>query len=372
MISDQKQFLSAIAQLTEEKGISQEKILQTIEAAISAAYKKDYGQRGQDIRAEFDLKTGKTKIFQVRKVIDQEALKDEEGQEREMHPEKEIMLEQAQKIKKNIKINDELKFKLEFHDDYGRIAAQTAKQVIIQRVREAERESIYDEFKDKKNQIISGTIQRIEDNNVFIDIGRTTGVLFPSEQIPNYAYRIGRRIKLYLSEVQENLSGPGAGIVLSHIQPEMISRLFEIEVPEIASGNVEIKAMAREAGERSKIAVVSKNDNIDPIGSLVGQKGTRVQTVINELGGEMIDIVAWDKDLKKFIANALSPAKVVEVRISKSRKEAKVVVPENQLSLAIGKKGQNVRLAAKLTGFKIDVMAEKETEKKKKNKKDVQ
>jgi len=357
MIEDQKQFLSAIAQIAEEKGISQEKILETIEAAIAAAYKKDYGQRGQDIRAKFDLKTAKIKIFQVKQVVDEASLKDEENKEREMHPEKEIMLDQAQKIKKDAKVHDELKFKLEFRDDYGRIAAQTAKQVIIQRIREAERESIYDEFKDKKGQIISGTVQRIEDNNVFVDIGRATGILFPSEQIPHYSYRIGHRLKLYITEVQENSTG--SGIILSHTHPEMLAKLFEIEVPEIASGAVEIKAIAREAGERSKIAVVSRDRNIDPIGSLVGQKGTRVQTVINELGGEMIDIIAWDKDVKQFIANALSPAKITKIKIIKNKKEAKAIALEDQLSLAIGKRGQNVRLAAKLTGFKIDIVAEK-------------
>jgi len=366
MIEDQKQFLSAIAQLTEEKGISQEKILETIEAAIAAAYKKDYGQRGQDIRAKFDLKIGKTKVFQVKQVIDENSLKDEEGKEREMHPEKEIMLDQAQKIKKNAKVGDELKFKLEFRDDYGRIAAQTAKQVIIQRIREAERESIYDEFKDKKGQIISGTVQRVEDNNVFIDIGRAVGILFPSEQISRYSYRIGHRLKLYLADVQTNSAG--SGIILSHIHPEMLAKLFEIEVPEIASGAVEIKAIAREAGERSKIAVISKDRGIDPIGSLVGQKGTRVQTVINELGGEMIDITAWDKDAKQFIANALSPAKIIQVKILKNKKEAKAIVPEDQLSLAIGKRGQNVRLAAKLTGFKIDVVGQKSQKEEKKKK----
>ncbi|MFH1392453.1 MAG: transcription termination factor NusA [bacterium] len=368
MFTDQKQFLSAIAQIAEEKGIAQEKILETIEAAIAAAYKKDYGQRGQDIRAKFDLKTGKIKIFQVKQAIDQEDLKDEEGKERELNPEKEIMLAEAKKIKKNIKTGDELQFKLEFHNDYGRIAAQTAKQVIIQRIREAERESIYDEFKDKKGQIISGTIQRLEDNNVFVDIGRTTGILFQSEQVPHYAYRVGHRFKLYVTDVQENPTG--SGIILSHSHPEMISKLFEIEVPEIASGAVEIKAIAREPGERSKIAVVAKDANIDPIGSLVGQKGTRVQTVINELGGEMIDIIAWDKDIKKFIGHALSPAKVSEVKLDKEKKQAMVFVPEDQLSLAIGKKGQNVRLAAKLTGFRIDIAAEaKAVKKSKKSKK---
>lgn len=365
MIEDQKQFLSAIAQIAEEKGISQEKILETIEAAIAAAYKKDYGQRGQDIRAKFDLKTGKIKIFKVKKVVDESLLKDEEGKKRELQPEKEIMLEQAQKIKKQVKVGDELKFKLTVHDNYGRIAAQTAKQVIIQRIREAERESVYSEFKNKKGEIVSGTIQRIENNNIFVDFGRAVGVLFPSEQISRYSYRTGYRLKLYLLDIQESPSGPQ--IILSHTHPEMVAKLFTIEVPEIASGAVKIKAIAREAGERSKIAVVSEDENIDPIGSLVGRKGTRVQTVINELGGEMIDIIAWDKDPKKFISQALSPAKVLEVKINKKTREAKVIVPEDQFSLAIGKKGQNVRLAAKLTGFKIDVTFKKEKKKKKSN-----
>lgn len=358
MIEDNKQFMSAIAQIAEEKGISQDKILETIEAAIAAAYKKDYAQRGQDIRAKFDLSTGKVEVFQVKEIVDKESLKTEEGEEREINPDREVMIEDVKK--KNAKVGDEIKFKLKPHDDYGRIAAQTAKQVIIQKIREAEKQSIYDDFKDKESEVVSGIIQRIENNNVFVDIGRTSGILFPSEQISGERYRIGQRLKVYIVKINEDLGEQG--IVLSRTYPEIINKLFAIEVPEIASGTVEIKAVAREPGSRSKVAVVSKEEGIDPIGSLVGQKGTRVQTVINELCGEMIDIVQWDEDSEKFIANALSPAKVTGAKLKKTTKQAKITVPEDQLSLAIGKKGQNVRLAAKLTGWKIDVVGEGEKE----------
>ena len=364
MIEDPKQFASAIAQIAEEKGISQNKILETIEAAIAAAYKKDYAQRGQDIRSKFDLKTGSIKVYQVKTVISKKDLEAEDDcEEREINPEREIMLSDAKKEKKNIKRGDEIKYKLESKEDFGRIAAQTAKQVIIQKIREAERESIFEEFKDKQNQVLSGTIQRIEGNNIFIDIGRAIGILFPNEQITKEHYRIGQRLKVYLLEFQEQAHE--SGILLSRSHPEMIRGLFEIEVPEIASGVVEIKSIAREAGDRSKIAVVSNEDNIDPIGSLVGQKGARVQTVINELGGEMIDIIEYDKNIKKFIANSLAPAKISKVEIlDKDEKKSQVIVNKDQLSLAIGKKGQNVRLAAKLTGWKIDAVEEEEKKKK--------
>ena len=379
---DIKSFASAIEQICEEKGISKEKVLETIEMALAAAYKKEYNRKGQNIKIKFDLKTGQMKIFQVKLVIDESMLKtkDEEdeapmqdrdpdpegvGKETEkkvrFNPEKHIMIEETKDSKnlpkadkkKKFKVNDEIEFPLETAYDFGRIAAQTAKQVIIQRIREAERESIFEEFKEKEGQVVSGVVQRIEKGNVFLDIGKASGVLFPEDQIPRERYQIGQRLRLYIAEVQKD--SRGSTITLSRTHPKMVSQLFAFEVPEISGGTVEIKSIAREAGSRSKIAVTSTEERVDPIGSMIGQKGTRVQAVINELAGEKIDIIEWSKDPIKFISQSLSPAKVIDVKIDKKINQAKVIVPEDQLSLAIGIKGQNVRLAAKLTGWKIDI-----------------
>lgn len=376
---DLQQFSSAIDQICEEKGISKDKVIETIEMAIAAAYKKDYGHKGQNIRAHFDLKNGKVKMFQIKLVVDESMIKSEEEiakemaegrEEREMdereliegeirrvrfNPEKHMMIEEALKIDKKVKPGDEIQLEIEAHQDFGRIAAQTAKQVIIQRIREAEREAVYDEYKNREGQVVSGIVQRLERGAVFVDIGRTVGVLFPEEQIQGEYYRPGQRLRFLILEVQKDPKG--SGVILSRSHPKMIAQLFELEVPEIAAGTVEIKAIAREAGSRSKIAVASTEEGIDPIGSCVGQKGTRVQAVINELGGEKIDIIEWSDDPSKFIANALAPAKVLDAEIIENQKLARVKVPEDQLSLAIGKKGQNVRLAARLTGWKIDVLA---------------
>jgi len=369
---DTKQFATAIAQIAEEKGIPQEQIIETVEMAIAAAYKKDYGQKGQNIRVKFDPKTGQIKVFQVFLVVDKNMIKEEGEEIKEKEEDKKIrfnplkhkMIEEAKKIKKDIKINEELEIELEPHSDFGRIAAQTAKQVIIQRLREAEREVVYEEYKDKEGEIAGGIVQRIEGKNVFIDIGKTTGILFPEEQIPGEYYKIGQRLRAYILKVER---GPkGTNIYLSRAYPKMVSKLFAIEVPEISAGTVTIKSIAREPGSRTKIAVTSEEEGVDPVGSLVGQKGTRVQTVINELNGEKIDIIKWEEDPAKFIANALSPAKILNVEIKKKKREALAIVPEDQLSLAIGQQGQNVRLAAKLTGWKIDVRSEKEVKKTKK------
>jgi len=377
---DKQSFLPAIEQICEEKGISKEKVLETIEVAIAAAYKKDFGHKGQNIRAKFDLGTGEVRIFQVKLVLDETMIKTEEEIEAEknltseeieareegaeegdkkvrFNPEKHEMIEEAKKINPDIKAGEELWQELESKTDFGRIAAQTAKQVIIQRIREAERETIYDEYKTKEGEVVSGIVQRVERGLVFVDIGKSAGVLFPEEQIQGEFYRIGQRLRVLISQVQKDSRGPS--IILSRANAKMISRLFELEVPEIASGAVEIKLIAREAGSRSKIAVVSTEEGVDPIGSCVGQKGTRVQAVISELGGEKIDIIEWSADPAKFIANALAPAKVLDVEINEKEKIARVKVPEEQLSLAIGKKGQNVRLAAKLTEWKIDVLGGK-------------
>jgi N utilization substance protein A len=280
------------------------------------------------------------------------------------NPERDLTLEEAQKIKPDAKIEDIIETKLEEKSDYGRVAAQTAKQVIIQKIREAERDAMYDEYKQKEGEIVSGVVQRIEGRNIFVDLGKSVGVLFPSEQVEGERYRIGQRLKVYVMKVEADPKGPG--ILLSRAHPALVQKLFEIEVPEIFAGTVEIRAMAREAGSRTKIAVASNEEGVDPIGSCVGQKGTRVQAVIDELGGEKIDIIEWNDDVAKFISNALSPAKVLGVKVIEGKKEARVAVPADQLSLAIGKQGQNVRLAAKLTGWKIDVVTgdEKKEEKK--------
>lgn len=370
---DIKSFTSSIAQIAEEKGISPEKILETIEMAIAAAYKKDYGKRGQVIKAKLDPESGEVKFWQLKLVVDKNMVysetelsqmeakvkkkeKDEDKKVR-FNPEKHITIEEAKKINPKIKVGQELEMILEAKKDYGRIAAQTAKQVIMQRIREAEKEGIFSEYKAKEGEIISGIIQRVEGRNVFLDIGKTLGILPREEQVSGEFYRSGQRLKVYLLKVEETPKGPI--VFLSRAYPKIISKLFELEVPEVSSGQVQIKSIAREAGSRSKIAVATEAEGVDPIGSMVGQKGTRVMAVINELAGEKIDIIEYNPEPEKYIANSLSPAKVLEVKIMPKNK-ALAIVPEDQLSLAIGKNGQNVRLAAKLTGWKIDVKSEEQ------------
>ncbi len=369
---DIKNFASAITQIAEEKGISAEKVLETIEMAIAAAYKKDYGKKGQIIKAKLDPKTGDLKFWQVKTILDESMIyseeelaamkeqeipyQDKEGEEgdKKIHfnPEKHIMLDEAKKMKKDVKPGDELEMDLETKIDYGRIAAQTAKQVILQKIREAEKEMVFAEYKSKEGEIVSGIVQRIEGRNVYLDIGKTLGVLPREEQVPGEFYRPGQRFKSYILKTEDTQRGPV--VFLSRAYPKFISKLFELEVPEIAQGLVAIKSIAREAGSRSKIAVATLAEGVDPIGSAVGQRGSRVAAVISELGGEKIDIVEYSDDAERFIANSLSPAKAIEVRTFPKNK-ALVIVPEDQLSLAIGKDGQNVRLAAKLTGWKIDI-----------------
>jgi len=382
---DLKSFTSAIAQIAEERGILPEKVIETIEMAIAAAYKKEYGGKGQMIKCKLDSESGEAEFWLVKLVVDESMIYSEEeleklkekkeekgpssaksstfalrasadksaGKEKiRFNPEKDIMLEEAKKIKPKIKVGEELEVSLKPEKDYGRIAAQTAKQVILQKIKETERETIFEEYKTKEGEIVSGIVQRIEGRNVFLDIGRAIGILTKEEQVPGEFYRPGQRLKVYIVKVEQTSKGPV--IFLSRAYPKLISKLFELEVPEISSGAVVIRSIAREAGFRTKIAVESKMEGVDPIGSAVGQRGTRVQAVINELGGEKIDIIEYSDDPEKYIANSLSPAKVLEVkRLPKNK--ALVIVPEDQLSLAIGKEGQNVRLAAKLTGWKIDV-----------------
>ncbi len=401
-----KEFSSAIKQISEEKGISEESVFETIEAAIAAAYKREYGKKGQIIKAKLDMETGKLDVSQVHYVVegqdeegnitgplpvklmdekldfaDYEAAKQERrqgiqdpaaqeaqasperGEDGEIkikfNPEKHVLLEEAKKIQKKIKVGDELVTKLEPKTEFGRIAAQTAKQVIIQRLREAERGAIFAEFKGRENELVSGTIQRKEGSLIFVDLGKTNGLLPPVEQMFTDNYRIGQRFRFLIVRVEETSRGPV--VLLSRAHPRLVHELFRVQVPEIDSGSVEVKAIAREAGSRTKIAVSSKEEGVDPIGSLVGQKGVRVQTVINELSGEKIDIIQWSDKTIEFIANAFSPAKVLQVTvIDEERKHALVEVSDDQFSLAIGKKGQNVRLAAKLTNWKIDVRSPKE------------
>ena len=369
---DIKTFTSAVTQIAEEKGIAPEKVFEIIEQAIAAAYKKDYGEKGQKIEAKLVPETGEVEFWQVKLVVDEDMLlseeeiekrkegKDDEEEDKEekkvrFNPERHIMIDEAKKIDSKIKVGEELKLPLKAQKDYGRIAAQTAKQVILQRIKETERETILEEFKQKEGELVSGIVQRVEGRTVYLDLGKTLGVLPVEEQTPGEFYRVSQRLKVYVLKVEESPKGPL--VFLSRAYPKIISKLFELEVPEITSGEVVIKSIAREAGSRSKIAVAAEAEGIDPIGSVVGQRGTRVMAVINELGGEKIDVIEWSGKPEEFIANSLAPAKVLEVKIG-AKNKAQVLTPEDQLSLAIGKNGKNVRLAAKLTGWKIDVQTE--------------
>lgn len=363
---DLKSFKIALEQLEQERRISKEKIIEAIEQALAAAYKKDYGKKGQIIRAQFDLETGQTSFYQVKIVVDESIVNiietdEEEEEEREYDPDEKprfnslhhIMIEDAQKIKKDVELNDEVVFPLDNKDDYGRIAAQTAKQVIIQKIREAEKTSIMEEYGTKEGEIISGIVQKVERGNVYIDFNRATGVLNTEEQIPGEYFTRGSRIRAYLYSVED--STRGISLKLSRTHPKFLEQLFKTEAPEIENGVVEIKAISREAGSRSKMAVYSHDPSIDPVGSCVGQKGTRVNTITSELGGEKIDIIPWSEDPKIFISNSLSPAKVLKIEVNTEEHKADIEVADGELSLAIGKGGQNVRLAAKLTGWRIDI-----------------
>lgn len=366
---DLKNLKRAIDQIAEEKSISSEKILEAVESAIAAAYRKEYGKKGEAIKAKLDLKTGDLNFWQLKTVVDANSVRlKEEGEEEKIiekkdgeeilplyNPDRHIFIEEAKKIKSGISVGDEMEFSLPEQNEFGRIASQAAKQVILQKIREIERDSIQKEYQGKEGEIVSGVVQRMERGNVYVDLGRATGILFYNEGIPGEHYRIGERLRFYLLAVQEETRVPG--LILSRSHPKFVEKLFELEVPEIHDGLVEVKAIAREAGSRTKIAAASKTEGIDPVGSLVGQRGTRVMAVINELGNEKIDIIEWSENPEKFVGSALSPAKVKSVEIL-PRREAMVFVAEDQLSLAIGKGGQNVRLAARLTGWKIDVRSQ--------------
>lgn len=361
---DLKTMRSALEQLEEEKKIPREKIVDAIEQALAAAYKKDYGKKGQIVRAKIDIDTGKVDFYQVKIVVDDTMVRvvteeneddeiDEDDERIRYNEEHHIFIKDAKKIKSDAKPEEELIFPLESKDDYGRIAAQTAKQVIIQKIREAERSVIIDEFGAKEGEIINGFVSKIERGVVYIDFNRATGMILPEEQIPGEIYRRGDRIKAYLYQVEE--SPRGVNLKLSRTHPEFIEGLFSMEAPEISSGVVEIKSIAREAGSRSKMAVYSNDEHVDPVGSCVGQKGVRVTTVMGELNGEKIDIIPWSADPREYISSALSPANVLSIEVNEEEHKAVIEVTPDQLSLAIGKGGQNVRLAAKLTGWRIDI-----------------
>lgn len=388
--------MQAVKQICEEKNISLESVVETIEAALAVAYRKDFGEKNQNIKVEFDLAKAKSRVFDVKTVVTDEKfeltekLKEEKKAQEEaaaaegkpvepemsvkesagegvageteedkferFNPKTEITLTEAKKLKKGAKLDDVIKTELFPPAAYGRMAAQTAKQVIIQRLREAERENIYKEYKGKEGDVINGTIQRIEGRMVLVDLGQTIALLPPPEQVPRERYAPGQRLRFYVASVNTTSKGPE--IILSRAHQDMVRKLFTLEVPEIASGSVEIKALAREAGSRTKVAVATSQRNIDPVGSCVGQRGSRVQTIISEIGGEKIDIIEWDANPVRFISNALSPAKVLSVKTNEEEKTALAEVKDDQLSLAIGKAGQNVRLSAKLTGWKIDIISD--------------
>lgn len=371
-----KDLGKAVKQVAEEKSLNPDRIIEAVELALAAAYKKEYGKRGEIVRAKLELKTGNVTFSQVRTVVDETtvrfaeegeegeaaAVADEAGDETKLprfNPERHITLEEATKLKKDAVLEDEIFFELESHDDFGRIAAQTAKQVILQKLRESERESILSEWHDKEGTIVSGIIQRFERGNIYVDLGRTTGVMFANESIPGEHYRASERLRFLVLTVQEDTRLPG--IILSRSHPKFVTKLFELEVPELADGSCEVKLISREPGSRTKIAVASHASGVDPVGAFVGQRGTRVMAVNNELGSEKIDIIEWSENVGDFIANSLSPAKVTSVE-TLEHNEARVYVPDDQLSLAIGRGGQNVRLAAKLTGWKIDVRSQSRPE----------
>lgn len=369
---DLKALIQGVEQIAEDKKIEAKKVFEAIEGALAAAYKKEYMNRGAVVKSTLNSETGKLSFCQIKEVVDETTVKiadtesdtiehkEVELKEGEVilpryNPERHFLLGEIKKTKKDAKVGDEIEIILETHTNFGRIAAQTAKQVIIQKIREAERDSIVSEFKNKEGQVASGIVQRFERGNVYIDLGRAVGVMFPNESIPGEYYKAGERLRFYILAVQTE--GRAPGIVLSRAHPKFVSKLFEMEVPEITDKVVEIKAIEREPGSRTKIAVYSNVEGVDPVGSCVGQRGTRVMAVNSELGQEKLDIIEWSDDPEKFIANALSPAKTRSVEALPHR-EARVLVADDQLSLAIGKGGQNVRLAAKLTGWKVDVRSQ--------------
>ncbi|EGY78566.1 transcription termination factor NusA [Peptoniphilus indolicus] len=337
-----QEFIEALDELEKEKGISKEVVFSALEAAMVSSYKKNFGT-SQNVEVNIDRETGKIDIYALQDIVADEDLIDDKTQ---------LSISQAKKLDPKYEVGDVFS-KMVDPAKFGRIAAQTAKQVVIQRIKDAERDIIFDDFTDRENEIITGQVQRVSYGNVFFDLGKTEAILLPSEQIKGETYKQGDRFKLLLVEVKKTTKGPQ--IILSRSHPNLVKRLFELEVPEIAEGIVEVYSIAREAGSRTKIAVFSKDEEVDPLGACVGYKGARVKAIVDELHDEKVDIVIYSKDIDTFIANALSPSKVEKVFANEKEKSALVVVPDYQLSLAIGKEGQNARLAAKLTGWKIDI-----------------
>src|SRR6056297_3092532 len=346
-------LLNALDDIEKDKGISKEVLLEAIEVALLSAYKKDFGSK-ENVSVEIDQESGEVMVFSRKKVV--EEVKNDRY---------EIPLDEAERIDSSIEVGDYLDVEVT-PENFGRIAAQTAKQVVMQRIREAERDVLYEEYKRKEGEIITGTIQRFHKDNVLIDMGKTEALLPVSEQIPSEEYRVGSRLKVYVVEVSSTTKGPR--ILVSRTHPALLKRLFEVEVPEIFDGIVEIRSVAREAGFRSKVAVSSYDSKVDPVGACVGPQGMRVKSVVEQLNGEKIDIVQFNENPKQFVSNALNPAEVIDVIIDEDKESATVIVPDFQLSLAIGKEGQNARLAAKLTGWKIDIKKESEFEQNKEDK----
>ena len=357
---DLKSLGSALDELQQERGISRESVIDAISTALAAAYRREYGKRGQIIRATFNPETGDMEFRQAKIVVD-DSLVRKEGEEEtgeddhrsRFNPEQHIMLEDARRIRKDAQLDEEISFPLETREDFGRIAAQAAKQVIMQKVREAERASIIAEYGEREGEIVTGHVQRFERGNLYVDLGRATAILPYDEQIPSERYRQGERVRALLLRVDEGVRG--TFIRLSRSHPRFLVKLFETEVPEMASGVVEVKGIVREPGSRAKIAVFSNEDHVDPVGALVGQRGVRVAVVTSELGGEKIDVVEWSEKPSEYVQEALKPAQVLGIELFEDEGRAVVQVADDQQSLAIGRGGQNVRLAARLTGWKIDI-----------------
>ena len=346
-----QEFIGALKEIVKDKGISEGLLFETIEDALVAAYKKNYAgptSSAQNVKVTIDRETGEIHVYSQKVVV-----------EEVFDNVTEIGLEEAQEIKPTYDLDDVVDFEVT-PKNFGRVAAKLAKGEVTQRIREAERSIIYGEYKEKEYDIITGTVLREDKGNVFVNIGKLETAIGPNEQIPREKYKFNEKIKLYVVEVKN--TSKGAQIIVSRTHPGLVKRLFELEVPEIYEGVVEIKSISREAGSRSKIAVVSHDENVDPMGACVGPKGARVQNIVNELKGEKIDIIKWSKNPEEFIENSLSPAKVLSVTVDEDKKSAKVIVDDSQLSLAIGKEGQNVRLAAKLTNWKIDIKSKSQAE----------
>lgn len=342
-----EEMLGALDALEKEKGIKKEVVIEAIQAALISAYKRNYGQ-AQNVDVEFDQQSGNIHVYAVKKVVDEVA-----------DDRLEISLADALKINRAYEVGDDIKREVT-PKNFGRISAQTAKQVIMQRLREAERSKIFNEYTQYEHEIIQGTVLRRDNKFIYVDLGDIEAVMSKQDQIPNEDYQVHDKIKVFVSKVENTTKGPQ--VFVSRTNPELVKRLFEQEIPEVYDGTVEIVSIAREAGDRSKVAVRSTNPNVDPVGTCVGPKGQRVQAIVNELNGENMDIVKWEEDPSDYIANALNPAEVIAVQFDQDKRECMVIVPDYQLSLAIGKRGQNARLAAKLTGFKIDIKPESEVE----------